>query len=78
MFNKIRQFSKNALIRESLIYGLTNALYSGLPIFILPLIVNVLSPEDYGFVEFYRNFTLILIPLLGLSTVQSVIRFYTI
>ncbi len=76
MFNKIRQFSKNALIRESLIYGLTNALYSGLPIFILPLIVNVLSPEDYGFVEFYRNFTLILIPLLGLSTVQSVIRFY--
>lgn len=76
MFNKIKQLSKNALLKESLIYGLTNALYSGLPILIIPLLVKVLSPEDYGLVELYRNFSLILIPLLGMSTVQSVVRFY--
>lgn len=76
MRSKIKRLSKSSLLKESLIYGLTNALYSGLPILILPLLVKVLSPEDYGLVELYRNFSLILIPILGLSTAQSVIRFY--
>ncbi|WP_215224742.1 lipopolysaccharide biosynthesis protein [Echinicola shivajiensis] len=76
MLATVNRLKSSALVKDSLIYGLTNALYSGLPILILPLLTKILSPVDYGMVEFYRNLSLVLIPVLGLSTVQSIIRFY--
>lgn len=66
----------SVLLRDSAIYGITNALYAGLPLFILPIFTTLLSPEDYGLIEFYRNLSMVLIPILGLSTVQSIIRYF--
>lgn len=76
MISKIKNALNSSLIKESLVYGVTNAFYSGLPILILPLLLKVLSPEDYGLVEFFRNLSLVMTPILGLSTVQSITRFY--
>lgn len=77
MINSVlKKGQKSALLKESLIYGVTNALYSGLPILILPFLIQVLDPKDYGLVDFYRNLSLLMTPILGLSTVQSITRFY--
>lgn len=67
---------KSVLFRDTMIYGLTNALYTGLPLLLMPFLVAVMSPEDYGAVDLYRSIGQVLIPILGLSTVQSVSRFY--
>lgn len=68
--------SKNELVKDSLIYGLTNALFTGLPLILMPFLVVTLSPSDYGVVELFRSLTMVLVPVLGLSTVQSVARYY--
>lgn len=73
LFNRIK---KEGLIKDTLIYGLTNAVYSGLPLLLMPFLIIVLAPEEYGVVDFYRTFSLVLTPILGLSTVQSISRFY--
>src|SRR5690606_5520344 len=62
--------------RNTLIYGATNAVYTGLPLILLPFLISALTPEDYGIVELFRSFSLVLVPLLGLSAVQSIGRFY--
>lgn len=72
----IKKLSKNQLVKETLIYGITNALYTGLPLLLMPFLVATLSPEEYGIVELFRSITMVLVPVLGLSTVQSVSRFY--
>jgi len=67
---------KSVLFRDTMIYGLTNALYTGLPLLLMPFLVTVMSPEDYGMVDLFRSMGQVLIPILGLSTVQSIGRFY--
>lgn len=62
--------------KDTIIYGITNALYSGLPLLLLPFLINTLGPEDYGKIELFRSISLVLVPLVGLSTVQSLTRFY--
>ncbi|MEI2275634.1 oligosaccharide flippase family protein [Sphingobacterium sp. ML3W] len=72
----IRALAKNKLVSETLIYGITNAVYSGLPLLLLPFLVATLGPEDYGYVDLFRSISMFLVPILGLSTVQSITRFY--
>src|SRR5690606_3586866 len=67
---------KSGLLKDTLVYGITNALFTGLPIILLPFLVTVLKPEDYGVMELFRSLTLVFIPIIGLSTVQSITRFY--
>ncbi|MGG8497342.1 lipopolysaccharide biosynthesis protein [Tenacibaculum sp. TC6] len=67
---------KNNLLKDTLVYGLTNAMYTGLPLILLPFLVVVLEPKDYGMVDLFRTISMFLVPFLGLSTVQSIGRFY--
>ena len=67
---------KNKLFQDTAIYGITNALYAGLPLLLMPFLLMHLSPEDYGIIDLFRVITMILIPIVGLSTVQSVTRLY--
>lgn len=73
---QIKKLFRNPLINSTIIYGITNAIYTGLPLFLLPFLVTILTPEDYGNVELFRTVSMVLIPLLGFSTVQSISRFY--
>lgn len=72
----IKRLFKSKLLGNTFVYGLTNALYTGLPLLLLPFLVSTLDPEDYGDVELFRSLTLVSIPLLGLSAVQAIGRFY--
>lgn len=72
----IKLLLKSALLKDSIIYGITNALFTGLPLLLMPFLVAVLNPEDYGKIDLFRSLTMILTPIIGLSTVQAVTRFY--
>ncbi len=76
MKEKLHNFLKTDLLKDSLVYGLTNALYTGLPLILLPFFVTILQPEDYGLVDLFRSFTLVLTPIVGLGAVASIDRFY--
>ena len=67
---------RNKLFKDTAIYGLTNALYTGLPFLLLPFLVAVLDPEDYGMMDLFRSLSMVLTPVLGFSAVQSIGRFY--
>ena len=67
---------KSQLFKDTVIYGLTNSLYTGLPLLLMPFLLTHLSPEDYGIIDLFRVITMILIPIVGLSTVQSITRLY--
>lgn len=73
---KILNFTKSELVKNSLIYGVTNALYTGLPLILMPFLVAIVQPQDYGIIELFRSFTLIFIPIIGLSTISCVDRFF--
>ncbi|EJL74907.1 lipopolysaccharide biosynthesis protein [Chryseobacterium populi] len=76
MKDKLKTIVKTAIFKDSLIYGLTNALYTGLPILLMPFLIAVLNPADYGKIELFRSITMVLTPIVGLSTVQSITRYY--
>lgn len=76
MKDKIKKIIKTTIFKDSLIYGLTNSLYTGLPILLMPFLIAVLNPEDYGKIELFRSITMVLTPIVGLSTVQSITRYY--
>lgn len=73
---RIKNILQNSLVHSTMIYGVTNALYTGLPLFLLPFLVTILKPEDYGNVELFRTISMVLIPILGFSTVQSISRYF--
>ncbi|WP_027685907.1 lipopolysaccharide biosynthesis protein [Rhizobium leguminosarum] len=55
------------VIRSVFVFTATNALASGLPLLLLPILTRVLSPEDYGLVAMYSVFLTALGALTGLS-----------
>ena len=59
-----------------MIYGITNALYSGIPLLILPFIITFLEPAEYGKIDLFRTISMVLTPVLGFSTVQSISYYY--
>jgi O-antigen/teichoic acid export membrane protein len=63
---------KNKIFKNTLIYGLSNALYSGLPFLLIPFMVSVLQPEEYGKIDLFRTISMIFTPIIGLSAVQSI------
>lgn len=56
------------VIRSVFVFAATNALASGLPLLLLPILTRVLSPEDYGLVAMYS----VLLTALGALTGMSV------
>ena len=53
-----------------------NVINSAIPFLLLPILTTYLSPADYGMVDIFYNISLIATPLIGLSIVQSVSRYY--
>ncbi len=67
---------KSKLFQSTMIYGITNALYSGIPLLILPFIITILEPAEYGKTDLFRTISMVLTPILGFSTVQSISYYY--
>lgn len=57
-------------------FAFFNVLNSAIPFLLLPILTAYLSPGNYGVVDIFYNTTLIITPIIGLSIVQSIGRFY--
>jgi len=53
-----------------------NVINSAIPFLLLPILTTYLSPADYGLVDIFFNISLIATPIIGLSIVQSISRYY--
>ena len=53
-----------------------NVVNSAIPFLLLPILTAYLTPEDYGIVDIFYNISMIATPIIGLSVVQSISRYY--
>ncbi|GEM_PF-1057235 len=67
---------KSALLKDISIYTFFRLLNRSLPIILLPFLTHYLNPSDYAIIDFFTNFTYILIPLIGFNTVSALSRYY--
>ncbi|HET8737389.1 MAG TPA: oligosaccharide flippase family protein [Pricia sp.] len=65
-----------SLFKNISLFTFFNVLNSAIPFLLLPFLTVYLSPEDYGIVDIFYNITLLATPIVGLSIVQSVSRYY--
>lgn len=66
-----------ALFGPAAVYALTNAVSSGVPILILPIMTRVLSPEEYGLVAMFTVVVTLFGALTGLSVHGAVgVRYF--
>lgn len=64
------------LVKNISLFTFFNVINSAIPFLLLPLLTTYLSPEDYGVVDIFYNISMIATPLIGLSVVQSISRYY--
>jgi len=67
---------KNQLFRDTAIYTITNALNSGLPFLMMPILVRYLSPTDYGIFVTFQLLCFLFSSLIGFSIHGAVGRQY--
>lgn len=73
-FGKLRaRVSKSSLARQTITYGLTNAVSSALGMAVGPILTHYLVPDDYGIATLFMAVFNFLAPLAGLG-VQSAFR----
>jgi O-antigen/teichoic acid export membrane protein len=60
------------LFESAAVYGAANVLSSAIPFLLLPVLTRVLSPADFGMVAMFSVLQMMLLPLVGLSSKQSV------
>lgn len=53
-----------------------NVVNSAIPFLLLPILTTYLSPDDYAIIDIFFNISLIATPIVGLSVVQSISRYY--
>lgn len=64
------------LIKNISLFTFFNVLNSAIPFLLLPVLTKFLSPEDYAIVDVFYNISLMANPIIGLSIVQSISRYY--
>lgn len=62
------------ILRTTAVYTVANGLVNGLPLLLLPLLTNYMSPSDFGLLSLYGVAVLFLTPLVGLNFQGAVSR----
>lgn len=62
--------------KDSFIYGIGGLLTKGISLFLLPVYVRHLSPEDYGVIDFLVVFFTLVGVLFSLEIYQAIARYY--
>ena len=73
LIKKILNFS---LFRTSSIYTISSFINAAIPFFLLPLLTNILSPEDYGRVAMFQLAVSIIFPFMGMNLESAAGRMY--
>lgn len=72
MFSKtflfLKTYLRHSLVRNSMVYIVTNFANAAIPLFILPILTRLLSPADYGIVALYQIIQSVMVLLIGLNT----------
>ncbi|MBT2160346.1 lipopolysaccharide biosynthesis protein [Zobellia barbeyronii] len=64
------------LFKNISFFTLFNVINSAIPFLLLPILTTYLSPDDYAIIDIFFNVSLIATPIVGLSVVQSISRYY--
>ena len=64
------------LFKNISLFTFFNVINSAIPFLLLPILTAYLTPEDYGIVDIFYNISIIATPVIGLSIVQSISRYY--
>ncbi|MGP1991706.1 lipopolysaccharide biosynthesis protein [Zobellia laminariae] len=64
------------LFKNISFFTLFNVVNSAIPFLLLPILTTYLSPDDYAIIDIFFNISLIATPIVGLSVVQSISRYY--
>ncbi|WP_324024715.1 oligosaccharide flippase family protein [Maribacter sp. BPC-D8] len=64
------------LFKNISFFTLFNVVNSAIPFLLLPILTTYLSPDDYAIIDIFFNISLIATPVVGLSVVQSISRYY--
>ena len=66
----------SSLIKSSSIYTISSFTNAAIPLILLPILTNRLSPSDYGIVAMFQLVVSIIYPLIGLNLEGAITRKY--
>ncbi len=69
-------FINKKLLKSLSIYTFANLLNASIPFFLLPILTNTLTPEDYGVISIFQLILSFSVPLTGLNAEGAVSREY--
>jgi O-antigen/teichoic acid export membrane protein len=64
------------LVKNTSIFTFFNLLNAGIPFLLLPVLTVYLSPADYGIIDIFNSLIMLFTPLVGLSIISSLNRYY--
>ncbi|MCL2156458.1 MAG: oligosaccharide flippase family protein [Methanobrevibacter sp.] len=64
------------LLKDSIIYGIGGILTKGINLILLPIYVRILTPEDYGIIDFLLVFFTLAGVFFSLEIYQAIARYY--
>ena len=64
------------LFRLAGVYTIANAINSGIPLLLLPVLTRYLSPQEYGLVAMFTVLTAVVVAIVGLGTHGAITREY--
>lgn len=69
-------FLNKKLLKSISVYTFANVLNASIPFFLLPILTNTLTPEDYGLISIFQLILSLTIPFTGLNVEGAVSREY--
>ena len=60
-------FLNKKLLKSISVYTFANVLNASIPFFLLPILTNTLTPEDYGLISIFQLILSLTIPFTGLN-----------
>jgi len=64
------------LAKNISIFTFFNLLNAGIPFLLLPFLTIYLSPADYGVIDIFNSLVMLFMPIVGLSVLSSLNRYY--
>lgn len=64
------------LLKNISVFTFFNLVNAGIPFLLLPILTTYLSPEDYGVVDIFNSLIMLFTPIVALSIVGSIDRYY--
>lgn len=68
----MNSFLKKDIVKNSVIYVISNFINASIPFFLLPIMTTCLTPADYGITAMFQVVVAFMLPLVGVNTESAV------